>query len=90
MLTFLQDMQDPEKLRAFPLWRAHQITGDRKGVWSLNVTPMKTIIEEKAMRMLNPVHPGRFLRSEVIEAHELSVAGAARILGVSAQRFPVS
>jgi len=38
MLTFLQDMQDPEKLRAFPLWRAHQLTGDRKGVWSLNVT----------------------------------------------------
>ena len=38
MLTFLQDMQDPEKLRAFPLWKAHQLTGDRKGVWSLNVT----------------------------------------------------
>ena len=38
MLTFLQDMQDPEKLRAFPLWKAHQLTGDRKGVWSLHVT----------------------------------------------------
>jgi proteic killer suppression protein len=38
MLTFLQDMHDPEKLRAFPLWKAHQLTGDRKGVWSLNVT----------------------------------------------------
>ena len=38
MLTFLQDMRDPEKLRAFPLWKAHQLTGDRKGVWSLNVT----------------------------------------------------
>ena len=24
MLTFLQDMQDPEKLRIFPLWKAHQ------------------------------------------------------------------
>ena len=23
MLTFLQDMQNPEKLRAFPLWKAH-------------------------------------------------------------------
>ena len=38
MLTFLQDMQDPEKLRAFPLWKAHQLTGDRKGVWSLHLT----------------------------------------------------
>jgi proteic killer suppression protein len=38
MLTFLQDMQDPEKIHAFPSWKAHQLTGDRKGVWSLNVT----------------------------------------------------
>ena len=38
MLTFLQDMQDPETLRAFPLWKAHQLTGARKGVWSLHVT----------------------------------------------------
>ena len=38
MLTFLQDMQDPERLRAFPLWKAHQLTGNRKGLWSLHVT----------------------------------------------------
>ena len=38
MLTFLQDMQDPEKLRAFPLWKAHQLAGNGKGVWSLHVT----------------------------------------------------
>ena len=38
MLTYLQDMQDTEKLLAFPLWKAHQLTGDRKGVWSLHVT----------------------------------------------------
>lgn len=38
MLTYLQDMQDPEKLRALPLWKAHHLTGDRKGVWSLHVT----------------------------------------------------
>ena len=38
MLTFLQDMRDPDTLRAFPLWKAHQLTGDRKGVWSLHVT----------------------------------------------------
>ena len=35
------------------------------------------------MRMLNPVHPGRFLRTEIIEAHDLSVTDAAKILGVS-------
>ena len=38
MLAFLQDMQDPEKLRAFRLWKAHLLTGDREGVWSLHVT----------------------------------------------------
>ena len=37
ILTYLQDMQDPEKLRAFPLWKAHQLAGDRQGVWSLHV-----------------------------------------------------
>jgi len=31
-------MHDPETLRAFPLWKAHQLTGNRKGVWSLHVT----------------------------------------------------
>ena len=44
---------------------------------------MKTITEEKAIRMLNPVHPGRFLRTEIIEAHDLSVTEAAKILRVS-------
>jgi toxin HigB-1 len=38
MLTFLQDMKDPETLRVFPLWKAPQLTGERKGVWSLHVT----------------------------------------------------
>jgi addiction module HigA family antidote len=33
--------------------------------------------------MLDPVHPGRFLRTEIIDVHGLSVTGAARILGVS-------
>ncbi|SRR5258708_74524 len=35
------------------------------------------------MRMLNPMHPGPFLRSEIIEAYGLSVTEAARILRVS-------
>jgi antitoxin HigA-1 len=35
------------------------------------------------MCMLNPVHPGRFLRTEIIEAHGLSVTEAAKILHVA-------
>ncbi|HEY1940399.1 MAG TPA: type II toxin-antitoxin system RelE/ParE family toxin [Candidatus Angelobacter sp.] len=38
MLAFLDDMQDPEELRALPVWKAHILTGDRKGTWSLSVT----------------------------------------------------
>jgi|SRR5712671_5206889 len=35
------------------------------------------------MRMLNPPHPGDFIRTEIIEAHGLSVTAAAQVLGVS-------
>ena len=35
------------------------------------------------MRMLNPPHPGAFVRTEVIEPLGLTVAGAAIVLGVS-------
>jgi proteic killer suppression protein len=38
MLAFLDDMQDPDELRALPAWKAHPLTGDRKGTWSLSVT----------------------------------------------------
>ena len=38
MPTFLQDMRNAETLRAFPRWKAHQLAGSRKGVWSLHVT----------------------------------------------------
>ena len=38
MLTFLDAMQDPEELRSLPMWKAHVLTGDRKGTWSLHVT----------------------------------------------------
>jgi proteic killer suppression protein len=38
MLTFLQDMRNPDTLKSFPLWNAHQLTGNRKRTWSLNVT----------------------------------------------------
>lgn len=35
------------------------------------------------IRMKNPVHPGGFVRHEIIEALELSVTEAARALGVT-------
>jgi proteic killer suppression protein len=38
MISFLQDMEDEQELRSVPSWKAHQLTGDRKGVWSLFVT----------------------------------------------------
>jgi proteic killer suppression protein len=38
MLAFLDAMQDPQELRALPTWKAHILSGDRKGTWSLHVT----------------------------------------------------
>ncbi|MDE0059350.1 MAG: type II toxin-antitoxin system RelE/ParE family toxin [Defluviicoccus sp.] len=38
IVSFLQDMEREEELRTVPGWRAHRLTGDRKGAWSLSVT----------------------------------------------------
>ena len=38
MLAFLDEMDGPEELRTLPSWKAHTLTGDRKGTWSLSVT----------------------------------------------------
>ena len=38
IVTFLQDMEQEDELRTVPSWKAHQLTGDRKGTWSLFVT----------------------------------------------------
>ena len=35
------------------------------------------------MAMRDPVHPGDFIKTEIIEPHGLSVTGAAKVLGVS-------
>ena len=35
------------------------------------------------MRMLNPPHPGCFIRDEIIDAYELSVTEAASVLRVT-------
>ncbi len=38
MLAFLDEMYDAEELRSLPAWKAHMLTGDRRGTWSLSVT----------------------------------------------------
>jgi len=38
MVSFLQDMADESELHAVPAWKAHRLTGDRRGHWSLSVT----------------------------------------------------
>ena len=38
MLAFLEAMNDEEELHLLPTWKAHKLTGDRKGTWSLTVT----------------------------------------------------
>ena len=58
MLAFLDDMQDPEELRALPAWKVHTLTGDRKGTWSLSVTRNRRLtfrieIADREIRDLN-------------------------------------
>jgi toxin HigB-1 len=38
MLAYLDDMENPEEMRALTAWKAHTLTSDRKGIWSLSVT----------------------------------------------------
>jgi toxin HigB-1 len=38
IISYLQEMDEEDELRIVPSWRAHLLTGDRKGTWSLFVT----------------------------------------------------
>jgi proteic killer suppression protein len=38
IVSFLQEMESVRELKTIRSWNAHQLTGDRKGTWSLNVT----------------------------------------------------
>jgi proteic killer suppression protein len=38
MFAYLDNMEELGELRSVPAWRAHLLTGDRKGTWSLSVT----------------------------------------------------
>src|SRR5262245_7172856 len=46
--------------------------------WTLKITTV-----DRDARMKNPPHPGRFIRSEILEPLGLSVTDGARALGVS-------
>ena len=38
IVTFLVAMDDATELFSVPAWKAHMLTGDRRGMWSLTVT----------------------------------------------------
>lgn len=38
MLTFLAEIESEDELRTVPSWRAHQLSGARKGTWALHAT----------------------------------------------------
>ncbi len=38
ILSFLQEMDSADELKSIVAWKAHQLTGDRRGTWSLSVT----------------------------------------------------
>jgi proteic killer suppression protein len=38
IVSFLQEMNDTDELKALRSWHAYQLTGDRRGTWSLTVT----------------------------------------------------
>ncbi len=38
IVSFLQEMESPDELKSIVAWRPHQLTGNRKGIWSLTVT----------------------------------------------------
>jgi addiction module HigA family antidote len=42
-------------------------------------------MKETTMPMFNPPHPGEVIRTEIVEAHNLTVTAAAKALGVSRQ-----
>ena len=40
-------------------------------------------MKENVIPMFDPPHPGEVIRTEIIEAHDLTVTAAAKVLGVS-------
>lgn len=38
IVSFLAAMEHEDELRSVLTWKAHQLTGDRRGIWSLSVS----------------------------------------------------
>jgi proteic killer suppression protein len=38
MFAVIDRMSDVGELKAWPLWKVHALTGNRKGTWSIHVT----------------------------------------------------
>lgn len=38
ILSFLEAMKAEDELHALPVWKPHQLTGDRAGTWVMHVT----------------------------------------------------
>lgn len=43
IVAFLQDMEHEAELEAIPAWRAHRLSGNRWGTWSLAVSRNRRI-----------------------------------------------
>jgi addiction module HigA family antidote len=54
-------------------------------IWISKTTTNKGMTMRVDIEMIRPVHPGEFLREEVIAANDLNVSTAAEHLGVSRQ-----
>jgi addiction module HigA family antidote len=54
-------------------------------IWISKTTTNKGLTMSVDIEMIRPVHPGEFLREEVIAANDLNVSTAAEHLGVSRQ-----
>ena len=39
MISYLEAVAEVGELNAIPSWKAHRLTGDRKGTWALHVSP---------------------------------------------------
>jgi toxin HigB-1 len=56
MVSFLQEMDDENELHSIPSWKAHMLTGDRKGTWSLFVSRnwrLTFIIDRKEIEIVD-------------------------------------
>jgi len=65
MLVFLENMEGSEELHSLPMWKAHTLTGDRRGTWSLSVTANRrlTFLIDTVNREICEIDLGRLCTS---------------------------